>query len=171
MNDELGGYADPDGQLTVASGKWAASPQLCQCDCCVDFPQAPQILQRCSSRTPWHFVPRDDTFALTVPEDRGAEKSRTTRTSTTSRTCPETNDELYGYSTSEDQQLATNQYAPEPVRCGKLGTSNWELATGNWELGTLNPELATGNWPLATGHWQPKGSAATELATASPVRA
>ena len=22
MNDELGGYADPDGQLIVASGKW-----------------------------------------------------------------------------------------------------------------------------------------------------
>ena len=26
------------------------------------------------------------------------------------------NDELGGYSTSEDQQLATDQYAPEPVR-------------------------------------------------------
>ena len=30
MNDELSGCAGPDGQLTVASGKWAASPQESQ---------------------------------------------------------------------------------------------------------------------------------------------
>ena len=30
MNDELGGCAGPDGQLTVASGQWAATPQDCQ---------------------------------------------------------------------------------------------------------------------------------------------
>ena len=33
------------------------------------FSASSAILQRCSSRTQWHFVPRDNTFALALPEN------------------------------------------------------------------------------------------------------
>ena len=36
---------------------------------CQGISASSSILQRCSSRTPWHFVPRDDDFALALPEN------------------------------------------------------------------------------------------------------